>query len=107
MSNINIGANIKKIRLSKNMTQQNVADLLGMSQAAYRKFEIDNAVLRTDTLMKIAKVFDVTLADLVADTQTTDENIRLKEIEKHFNNLSDNAQKQAINIIENLSEIDK
>ena len=107
MSEINVGLNIKKIRLSKDMTQKDVADLLGITQSAYAKFEKNNAVLRTDTLIKIANTLNVNAADLLSHEQKINENIRREELKKRFDSLSDNAQEQALNILDNLSKIDK
>jgi transcriptional regulator with XRE-family HTH domain len=59
MSDYNIGAKIKKLRLSKKMTLQAVAKETGFSPALISQIENNNVSPPIATLSKIAKFFDV------------------------------------------------
>ena len=55
-----IGEKIKKIRETKNYTQDYMAGQLGISQNTYSKIETGGIKLTTDRLNAIAKVLEVT-----------------------------------------------
>ena len=59
MSDFNIGAKIKKLRLAKKMTLQAVARETGFSPALISQIENNNVSPPIATLSKIAKFFDV------------------------------------------------
>lgn len=52
--NNNIGENIKTIRKTKGLTQKQLGQLLGVSQAAIGQFESGKSNLTIDTIKKIA-----------------------------------------------------
>lgn len=58
--NNNVGENIKKIRKMKNLTQRELGELLGISQAAIGQFESGKSNLTMDTVKKIASALEVT-----------------------------------------------
>ena len=58
--NNNFGENIKKIRKMKNLTQRELGELLGFSQAAIGQFESGKSNLTMDTVKKIASALEVT-----------------------------------------------
>lgn len=60
----NIGQNIKKIRLNKNMTQKQLGDLCGMADSAIRRYENGGANPKIETLGKIAQALNVSIGDL-------------------------------------------
>ena len=52
---------IKEIRRARNLTQQQVADYLGIAQQSYRRYEtVDTKTISPDTLLKLAKYFGIT-----------------------------------------------
>lgn len=56
---------IRALRLHYNLSQQNVADLLSISQKAYSKIETGDTVLTINRLKEIAIIFKVHLWELV------------------------------------------
>ena len=54
-----LGTKIKKVRELKGMTQQHIADELGMTQGAYSKIENDNLEIKDRLLDEIAKILGV------------------------------------------------
>ncbi len=56
-----VGRRIKESRKDKNMTQKEVADILHMTQQQYSRFENGIFELDYENLVKISKLFEVSL----------------------------------------------
>ena len=61
---MNLGENIYKFRTQKNLSQGDLANALDVSRQSVSKWENNNAVPELDKLMKMAKIFGVTLDEL-------------------------------------------
>lgn len=86
---MNIGIKIKKIRELRNYTQDFMAEILGVSQSTYSRFEKDEGDLTIHQLNRISEILDIKIEDLI----NFDERIV-------FNNYSNNSnQAYTINII--------
>ena len=57
--------NIKEIRVQKGLSQEYVAEQLGITQSAYAYLEHGDRRLAFDTVVGIAKVLDMSLVDLI------------------------------------------
>ena len=82
-----LGNKLKQLRISKNKTQQQVADYLGITRAAYSHFENNRNDPDKETLVKLAILFDVTTDFLLGRNHTLewaskDEVIELDKILK-------------------------
>jgi transcriptional regulator with XRE-family HTH domain len=101
-----IGANIKKIREAKNLSQKEVALAIGMDQSQYSKIENGKTDPSTSTLLKIAKAMKVKAADLFeADNFFTDLNTAdktLMEKIKVIEQLDEQERNSIYNIIDGL-----
>ncbi|MFA6925359.1 MAG: helix-turn-helix transcriptional regulator [Bacteroidales bacterium] len=62
---MSIGENIKILREEKGLTQQQIAELIGMHRSNYSKIESGQRELSVNSLNKIAKHFGITLDVLV------------------------------------------
>ena len=60
--------NIKKKRLEKMMTQEEVAHACGLTQSSYSHYEIGRRNPKPVTLKKIAEVLDCTVDALLEDS---------------------------------------
>lgn len=60
--------NIKKLRIKKNLTQENVAHHLGITRPAYTAYEIGKREPDFKTLTKLATLFDVSTDYLLGNT---------------------------------------
>lgn len=69
---MNLGENIYKYRSAKNMSQGDLADHLDVSRQSVSKWENNSAVPELEKLIKMAKLFSVTLDELI----TGEENIQ-------------------------------
>ena len=63
--NINIGANIKRLRKAKDITQDELADFLGVSFQAVSKWERGDCYPDITMLPSLANLFDVSLDELI------------------------------------------
>lgn len=61
-----LGQNIKQLRLEKNITQKELASLIGVSQRLISNYENDSAIPTVENLIKIADIFKVSL-DFLTD----------------------------------------
>lgn len=62
---MNIGENLKRIRLLKNLSLKEAGELLGMSSTAISKFENGILKLNSEKLIKFADVYGVKVIDLL------------------------------------------
>lgn len=59
---------LKKLRLSKQMSQQHVADLIGVPRGTYTHYELGRRTPDLELLMKLATLYQVSLDYLVGYT---------------------------------------
>jgi XRE family transcriptional regulator, regulator of sulfur utilization len=65
----NLAERIRQIRLQKGLSQENMADMLGLSTTAYGDMERGRTELSVSRLENIAKLLDVALPDLLGFNQ--------------------------------------
>lgn len=59
-----IGKNIKQIRLKNKLTQKQLGEKCGMADSAIRRYELEKAKPKIETLQKIANALNVSITDL-------------------------------------------
>lgn len=64
---MNYGEIIKKVRKERGLTQKQLGERLGISQAAIGQFESNKANPKIETIQKIADALNVSLNDLIPD----------------------------------------
>lgn len=74
---MNTEQKIKSIRELKNLTQEYMAEQLGITQAAYSKIETGQTKLTPNKISDIAEIFDMDASDLMA-----------YDMQKYFNSFS-------------------
>ena len=67
---MSVGSRIFELRMSKNLSQSALADMLDVSRQSVSKWETDSAVPDLDKLMKLCNVFEVTLDELTGRTDS-------------------------------------
>jgi transcriptional regulator with XRE-family HTH domain len=65
--------NLKRIRAEKNLSQEQLAELLGVSRQAVSKWEQDSGYPETEKLIQIAQQLDVSLDSLLLDRPSEEE----------------------------------
>lgn len=67
---MNIGAKIKKARIAKGMTQEELGELLGVQKSAVAKYESGRVVnIKRSTMKKISDILDIPPFELVFDEE--------------------------------------
>ena len=59
------GENFRKIRISNNLTQKQVADLMGIRQSNVSDWEADKSRPEYEHLIELAQIYDVSLEELL------------------------------------------
>ena len=62
--------NIKGIRESKNLTQYDLAALIGVNRSSVAMWETGEAMPRADKLVKLAEILGCTVDDLLKDSKS-------------------------------------
>lgn len=62
--------NLQHLRAERNMTQEQLAMLLGVSRQSVTKWEAEKSQPEMDKLLKMCEIFDCTLDDLVCGDLT-------------------------------------
>lgn len=78
-----LGVKIKKIRESKNYTQEYMSNKLNISQNTYSKIETGGIKLTVDRLKQISEVLDVTIEDIL-NNETQTFNFHNSNIDKFY-----------------------
>ena len=62
-----LGTKLSRLRKNKGYSQQEVADLLSVTQPAYHKWEADYSTPDLETLIKLSQLFEVDLGYLTEE----------------------------------------
>lgn len=83
---MSVGSTIKKLRLEKGMTQEELGKLLGVKKAAVQKYESGQVQnLKQDTIRKLCDVFGKNPAVFIFDNETLKYEVDLLErIESYY-----------------------
>lgn len=68
---MNIGEKIYQLRKAKGYSQEELAELLGVTRQAVSKWELGSSTPELDSVVELAKLFGVTTDYLLTDAQTT------------------------------------
>ena len=77
-----LGEKLSKIRKEYNYTQEQLADILGVSRQSISKWESDIAYPETDKLIELGKLFDCSMDYLLKEDVTEKQSTVTKETEK-------------------------
>lgn len=92
---------IKELREEKNLTQKELAQKIGVSDASVNKYEKNTMNPKIDKLEKMAEIFDVSVAYIVGKG-TSDNKNKLKELRESFGlslgDLSEELQKKGFKV---------
>lgn len=69
---MNLGENIKKLRKDKNLSQEQLAEMINVSRQAISKWESNKACPDMENLILLREIFNVTLDDLVITKNNTE-----------------------------------
>lgn len=108
--------NLKKLREERGLSQQNLAEKIGISQQSIYKYENKKAEPDISTIIKLADFFGCTVdyligktdADVIFTTEISGNNQSMTSIDLYYLNLfkrvSSEAQKAIILLLEQLQD---
>ena len=98
-----LGEKIARQRKELNYTQEQLADILGVSRQSIRKWESDIAYPETDKLIELGKLFDCSMDYLLKEevteksgAQTSDFTEKIKEISRNVMTEKNNRKAKGI-----------
>ncbi len=71
---MNIGENIRQIRLKKGLSQENVAEMLHISTTAYGDIERNTSEVTVGRLLKIARILEVNHNEFIGEIAENENN---------------------------------
>jgi transcriptional regulator with XRE-family HTH domain len=81
---MNLGEKIKRLRKAKGLSQQEMANILGVHSKHISRYENNSSNPSLDVLLKLRDLFRVSLDYLVTDEDSQDFYYKDKELEKYF-----------------------
>lgn len=101
-----ISQNLIKIRKEKGIKQKDLAKELDIPYTTYNAYEIEKATPTIETIIKIAKYYNVTTDYLLGieddKTQKGTQTLNQKELLKKFNELNEMQQQRVIGFVESM-----
>ena len=86
-----IGEKLKELRLKNKMSQEELANKLGVTRQAVSKWEQNLALPDTNNLISIAKIFNVKVDELVNyNTELSNDNTNVDDIKNNDNSSNNN-----------------
>ena len=97
--------NLKKIRNENGISQQQLADVIMVSQQSVNKYENHGVEPDIETLIKIADYFNITIDYLVgrneaAETAVSDISFKERELIKKIRNLKPQQRECVLKVVE-------
>lgn len=80
---LDIGITLRRYRDKYNYTQQYVADVIGISRVAYRKWENNKVDFAMSQLAKIAELYEVPVHEIIIQSDFTKNKIIALQQKRH------------------------
>ena len=101
-----IGSRIKEARLSKNLTQEELADEIDISVAFLSRVERGNSHINLKRLNQLCDLLDVSEGYLLNGASSSSENYLDKEFTDLIKSVSPEKQKLIYNVAKTIAETD-
>lgn len=102
-----LGARIKELRKSKNITQEELVELIGSDTNNLSRIENGKKFMSADKLVKIANALNVDIKDLFDFGHILSDDELRAEIISDINSLSAKQLKYIYKSLKNLKELDR
>ena len=76
-----LGEKIYKLRTKRSMTQEQLAEKIGVSRQSVSKWETDCAIPDIEKLKLLAEIFEVSITELLGMECEEDKNVKMKKKE--------------------------
>jgi len=78
---------IKKLRTDNNISQEELAKMMGVSRPTLSQIELGERKLKVDEIQKLASIFEISLSDLLEPNKSTKKVIADNDTNKKLKNL--------------------
>lgn len=75
---MNLGSQLKWFRQSKNFSQEDVAQKVGVTRQAVYKWENNKSYPDIDNLILLSELYEVTIDELIKESENASENLDKK-----------------------------
>lgn len=101
-----LGIKIKRMRINRGLTQEQLAEMVDVSQRTMSGIEIGENFVTAETLDKIIKALNTTSEELFATEHLKDSKFLIEEIQNYIKLISQNPQKleTLYNIVKSLKK---
>ena len=100
-----LGQRIKELRLSRNLKQCEVADMLNMERSHYTRIESGKHIPSNEKLIKLSKILNVKIKDLFDFEHQKAIKKLITEIQNSLNGLSEKEIQYGYKTIENVKQL--
>ncbi|MCQ2743801.1 MAG: helix-turn-helix domain-containing protein [bacterium] len=97
-----LGKRIKELRERKNLSQQQLSDIMDMEASNLSKIERGVQIPKEESLIKLAKALEVSIVDLFDYEHYTDRTMLLKNINKILTDSDEKTLQKIYKILINL-----
>lgn len=94
-----IGSRIRKYRLERRLTQENISEYADLTPAHYSHIERGNTKPSLPTLIRIANVLEVSIDDLLCDNLSKSVHVRVKDIDELLADCSRSEMKALVDVL--------
>lgn len=95
-----LGARIRELRKSRNLSQEQLTDLIGVEPRHVSRLEVGSSYPTIDRLEKIAAALNVPLKDFFDFMHLANPDVRAKNIEKLVKGMKEEHQKIVYKIVQ-------
>ena len=74
-----LGEKIYKLRTKRSMTQEQLAEKIGVSRQSVSKWETDSAIPDIEKLKLLAEIFEVSITELLGMNAKKIQNVKMKK----------------------------
>lgn len=103
MEKSNFGKKIKKLRIDSGLSMQELAEKIGVTKSSINMWENSNSIPKDSILIKLSKVFDVSIDYLLGNEKMEEkvpESKTLHYIQRNLEKLDEQKLKQAEKILQ-------
>ena len=79
---MNYGNKLKTIRISKQLTQEQIASFLNINRSTYKEYELQNSIISSKHLWNLTNIFDVSIDYVFSFTEIRKYNNTIKRLDK-------------------------
>ena len=93
---MNLSTKIYELRKAKGMSQEKLAELVGVSRQSISKWESGETIPELERLVELSRIFEVTTDYLLKPGEMDELTIRTEKLEKRQNDLQSEVRKEHI-----------